>query len=187
MLSFLCFYLARSSISFCSSAWEGFAHDKGNDFCGVTFQWFDFALIFCLNSILIAWVLSAPKAAACWFTGRVKVDVLILWVFVLPCLETKGPLSDNVSPKVLLHCIKSGGSDRCFLSCSPDVQVFSGKSELTKLNMCFYTECRGGQHPNSQESSKKQSINRDLSSFTADNEGLYPWQCPGKPLFPCLL
>ncbi|KAF2977091.1 hypothetical protein EK904_007876 [Melospiza melodia maxima] len=41
------------------------------------------------------------------------------------CVETKDPLSDSVSPKVLLHCIKSGGSDRCFLSCSPDVQVFS--------------------------------------------------------------
>lgn len=55
-------------------------------------------------------------------------------MFVLSYLETKDPLSDNVSPKVLLHCIKSGGSDRCFLSCSPDVQVFSGKSELTELS-----------------------------------------------------
>nr|XP_021385191.1 signal peptide, CUB and EGF-like domain-containing protein 2 [Lonchura striata domestica] len=49
------------------------------------------------------------------------------------CVETKDPLSDNVSPKVLLHCIKSGGSDRCFLSCSPDVQVFSGTQDAYTL------------------------------------------------------
>lgn len=95
-------------------------------------------------------------------------------MLVLSYLETKDPLSDSVSPKVLLHCLKSGGSDRCFLSCSPDVQVFSGKSQLTKLSTCFCTEWKGGQSPNSQESLKEQSINRDLSFFTADNEGLYP-------------
>ncbi|NXO29786.1 SCUB2 protein, partial [Cisticola juncidis] len=52
------------------------------------------------------------------------------------CVETKDPLSDTVSPKVLLHCIKSGGSDRCFLSCSPDVQVFSDASAI-KINVTF--------------------------------------------------
>ncbi|NXP59978.1 SCUB2 protein, partial [Chloropsis cyanopogon] len=52
------------------------------------------------------------------------------------CVEAKDPLSDNVSPKVLLHCIKSGGSDRCFLSCSPDVQVFSDASAI-KISVTF--------------------------------------------------
>ncbi|NWY72916.1 SCUB2 protein, partial [Erithacus rubecula] len=52
------------------------------------------------------------------------------------CVETKDPLADNVSPKVLLHCIKSGGSDRCFLSCSPDVQVFSDASAI-KISVTF--------------------------------------------------
>ncbi|NWV71215.1 SCUB2 protein, partial [Malurus elegans] len=52
------------------------------------------------------------------------------------CVETKGPLSDNVSPKVLLHCTKRGGSDRCFLSCSPDVQVFSDASAI-KISVTF--------------------------------------------------
>ncbi|NXM89340.1 SCUB2 protein, partial [Oenanthe oenanthe] len=52
------------------------------------------------------------------------------------CVETKDPLSDNVSPKVLLHCVKSGGSDRCFLSCSPDVQVFSDASAI-KISVTF--------------------------------------------------
>ncbi|NWT61442.1 SCUB2 protein, partial [Erythrocercus mccallii] len=52
------------------------------------------------------------------------------------CVETKDPLSDSVSPKVLLHCIKSGGSDRCFLSCSPDVQVFSDASAI-KISVTF--------------------------------------------------
>ncbi|NXT99125.1 SCUB2 protein, partial [Buphagus erythrorhynchus] len=52
------------------------------------------------------------------------------------CVETKDALSDNVSPKVLLHCIKSGGSDRCFLSCSPDVQVFSDASAI-KISVTF--------------------------------------------------
>ncbi|KFM13896.1 Signal peptide, CUB and EGF-like domain-containing protein 2, partial [Aptenodytes forsteri] len=49
------------------------------------------------------------------------------------CVEMKGPLPDNMSPKVLLHCIKSGGSDRCFLSCSSDVQVFSGTQDAYTL------------------------------------------------------
>ncbi|XP_066176581.1 signal peptide, CUB and EGF-like domain-containing protein 2 [Sylvia atricapilla] len=49
------------------------------------------------------------------------------------CVETKGALSDSVSPKVLLHCLKSGGSDRCLLSCSPDVQVFSGTQDAYTL------------------------------------------------------
>ncbi|XP_068801129.1 signal peptide, CUB and EGF-like domain-containing protein 2 isoform X3 [Struthio camelus] len=46
------------------------------------------------------------------------------------CVEIKEPLPDNVSPKVLLHCIKSGGSDRCFLSCSSDVQVVSDTCDV---------------------------------------------------------
>ncbi|KAK1211046.1 SCUB2 protein, partial [Pygoscelis papua] len=52
------------------------------------------------------------------------------------CVETKGPLPDNMSPKVLLHCIKSGGSDRCFLSCSSDVQVFFDTSAI-KISVTF--------------------------------------------------
>ncbi|NXS21076.1 SCUB2 protein, partial [Mystacornis crossleyi] len=52
------------------------------------------------------------------------------------CVETKGALSDSVSPKVLLHCMKSGGSERCFLSCSPDVQVFSDASAI-KISVTF--------------------------------------------------
>ncbi|NXO82368.1 SCUB2 protein, partial [Sitta europaea] len=52
------------------------------------------------------------------------------------CVETKEPLADSVSPKVLLHCIKSGGSERCFLSCSPDVQVFSDASAI-KISVTF--------------------------------------------------
>ncbi|NXX80771.1 SCUB2 protein, partial [Urocolius indicus] len=52
------------------------------------------------------------------------------------CVETKGPLPDNPSPKVLLHCIKSGGSDRCFLSCSSDVQIFSDASAI-KISVTF--------------------------------------------------
>ncbi|NWR00769.1 SCUB2 protein, partial [Paradoxornis webbianus] len=52
------------------------------------------------------------------------------------CVETKDPLSDSVSPKVLLHCFKSGGSDRCFLSCSPDVQVLSDASAI-KISVTF--------------------------------------------------
>ncbi|NXU64180.1 SCUB2 protein, partial [Horornis vulcanius] len=52
------------------------------------------------------------------------------------CVETKDPLSDSVSPKVMLHCMKSAGSDRCFLSCSPDVQVFSDASAI-KISVTF--------------------------------------------------
>ncbi|KAL9849844.1 signal peptide, CUB and EGF-like domain-containing protein 2 isoform 1-T1 [Geothlypis trichas] len=57
------------------------------------------------------------------------------------CVETKDPLSDNVSPKVLLHCIKSGGSDRCFLSCSPDVQVFSGVLSVCTVPVSLLSVC----------------------------------------------
>lgn len=95
------------------------------------------------------------KAAACWFISRVYVDLLLLWVFVLSYLETKGPLPDNMSPKVLLHCIKSGGSDRCFLSCSSDVQVFFGKSKPTKTSMWFCGECKSSKPSNSHGSPKK--------------------------------
>uniref|UniRef100_A0A8C3CW45 Signal peptide, CUB and EGF-like domain-containing protein 2 n=1 Tax=Cairina moschata TaxID=8855 RepID=A0A8C3CW45_CAIMO len=49
------------------------------------------------------------------------------------CVELKGPLPANVSPKVLLHCIKSGGSDRCLLSCTSDVQVVSGTQDAYTL------------------------------------------------------
>uniref|UniRef100_A0A8C4JK67 Protein CEGP1 n=1 Tax=Dromaius novaehollandiae TaxID=8790 RepID=A0A8C4JK67_DRONO len=49
------------------------------------------------------------------------------------CVEIKEPLPDNMSPEVLLHCIKSGGSDRCFLSCLSDVQVVSGTQDAYTL------------------------------------------------------
>nr|XP_047926109.1 signal peptide, CUB and EGF-like domain-containing protein 2 isoform X2 [Anser cygnoides]XP_047926110.1 signal peptide, CUB and EGF-like domain-containing protein 2 isoform X2 [Anser cygnoides]XP_047926111.1 signal peptide, CUB and EGF-like domain-containing protein 2 isoform X2 [Anser cygnoides] len=49
------------------------------------------------------------------------------------CVEIKGPLPANVSPKVLLHCIKSDGSDRCLLSCTSDVQVVSGTQDAYTL------------------------------------------------------
>lgn len=55
--------------------------------------------------------------------------LLLPWVFVLSCLEIKESFPDNMSPKVLLHCVKSGRSDRCFLSCSSDVRIVSGKSK----------------------------------------------------------
>ncbi|KAM6073689.1 LOW QUALITY PROTEIN: signal peptide, CUB and EGF-like domain-containing protein 2 [Chlamydotis macqueenii] len=48
------------------------------------------------------------------------------------CVEIKCPLPDNMSPKVLLHCIKSDGSDR-FLSCFSDIQVFSGTQDAYTL------------------------------------------------------
>jgi len=146
MLSFLCLCLAHSAVSFCFPAWEGLL--MITTWKEVTYVvWsssdFNFALIFCLNSILIGYSqVPATKAAAWRFISRVYVDVLLLpWVFVLSYLEIKGPLPDNMSSKVLLHCIKSGGSDRCFLSCSSDVQVFSGKSKPTKTSTWFCREC----------------------------------------------
>ncbi|XP_010224124.1 PREDICTED: signal peptide, CUB and EGF-like domain-containing protein 2, partial [Tinamus guttatus] len=49
------------------------------------------------------------------------------------CVEIKEPLPDNMSAKVLLRCIKSGGSDRCFLSCSSDVRVVTGTQDAYTL------------------------------------------------------
>lgn len=76
---------------------------------------------------------------ALWYQLHKKLHVLFLatcvyilllpWVFVLSCLEIKESFPDNMSPKVLLHCMKSGRSDRCFLSCSSDVRIVSGKSK----------------------------------------------------------
>uniref|UniRef100_A0A8D0HIU0 Signal peptide, CUB domain and EGF like domain containing 2 n=1 Tax=Sphenodon punctatus TaxID=8508 RepID=A0A8D0HIU0_SPHPU len=37
------------------------------------------------------------------------------------CVEVEKSLSDIVSPKVLLRCVKNTGSDRCFLTCPSDV------------------------------------------------------------------
>lgn len=53
-------------------------------------------------------------------------------ICVLSCLEIEGSLPDNISPKVLLFCVKSNGSDRCVLNCPSKVHVISGKSNRTK-------------------------------------------------------
>uniref|UniRef100_A0A8D2LHA2 Signal peptide, CUB and EGF-like domain-containing protein 2 n=1 Tax=Varanus komodoensis TaxID=61221 RepID=A0A8D2LHA2_VARKO len=46
------------------------------------------------------------------------------------CVERS--MSDVILPKVSLHCIKTGGSDRCFLICPSDVHFMSGKSCRTE-------------------------------------------------------
>uniref|UniRef100_A0A8C8SYT5 Signal peptide, CUB domain and EGF like domain containing 2 n=1 Tax=Pelusios castaneus TaxID=367368 RepID=A0A8C8SYT5_9SAUR len=44
------------------------------------------------------------------------------------CVE--GSLSDNISPKVLLACNKSNGSDRCILNCPSEVHFISDTCDL---------------------------------------------------------
>ncbi|XP_033063521.1 signal peptide, CUB and EGF-like domain-containing protein 2 isoform X5 [Trachypithecus francoisi] len=47
-------------------------------------------------------------------------------VSVLSCLEVKGLLPTSVSPRVSLHCGKSGGGDGCFLRCHSGIHLSSG-------------------------------------------------------------
>ncbi|XP_034788003.2 signal peptide, CUB and EGF-like domain-containing protein 2 isoform X2 [Pan paniscus] len=42
------------------------------------------------------------------------------------CGEVKGLLPTSVSPRVSLHCGKSGGGDRCFLRCHSGIHLSSG-------------------------------------------------------------
>uniref|UniRef100_A0A2R9B0R3 Signal peptide, CUB and EGF-like domain-containing protein 2 n=1 Tax=Pan paniscus TaxID=9597 RepID=A0A2R9B0R3_PANPA len=42
------------------------------------------------------------------------------------CVEVKGLLPTSVSPRVSLHCGKSGGGDRCFLRCHSGIHLSSG-------------------------------------------------------------
>ncbi|XP_033063519.1 signal peptide, CUB and EGF-like domain-containing protein 2 isoform X3 [Trachypithecus francoisi] len=46
-------------------------------------------------------------------------------VSVLSCLEVKGLLPTSVSPRVSLHCGKSGGGDGCFLRCHSGIHLSS--------------------------------------------------------------
>lgn len=46
---------------------------------------------------------------------------------VLSCLEVKGFLPTSMTPRVSLHCGKSGGGDRCFLRCLSGVHLSSGE------------------------------------------------------------
>lgn len=46
---------------------------------------------------------------------------------VLSCLEVKGLLPTSVSPRVSLHCGKSGGGDGCFLRCHSGIHLSSGE------------------------------------------------------------
>uniref|UniRef100_A0A8C3CW77 Protein CEGP1 n=1 Tax=Cairina moschata TaxID=8855 RepID=A0A8C3CW77_CAIMO len=87
------------------------------------------------------------------------------------CVELKGPLPANVSPKVLLHCIKSGGSDRCLLSCTSDVQVVSGKSK--KKNPQPTTKSKQITTSQTQEQTTKTKQNPLLCLVT--NSRLHPW------------
>lgn len=46
---------------------------------------------------------------------------------VLSCLEVKGVLPTSTTPRVSLHCGKSGGGDRCFLRCHSGIHLSSGE------------------------------------------------------------
>ncbi|GAB1292544.1 Signal peptide, CUB and EGF-like domain-containing protein 2 [Apodemus speciosus] len=45
------------------------------------------------------------------------------------CVEVKGFLPTSMTPRVSLHCGKSGGGDRCFLRCLSGVHLSSGLQE----------------------------------------------------------
>ncbi|XP_060223042.1 signal peptide, CUB and EGF-like domain-containing protein 2 isoform X2 [Meriones unguiculatus] len=45
------------------------------------------------------------------------------------CVEVKGFLPTSMTPRVSLHCGKSGGGDRCFLRCHSGIHLSSGLQE----------------------------------------------------------
>ncbi|XP_029438200.1 signal peptide, CUB and EGF-like domain-containing protein 2 isoform X2 [Rhinatrema bivittatum] len=62
------------------------------------------------------------------------------------CIEVERFLPDNVSPKILLHCIKSDGGDRCFLSCQVNIHFISGLQDAYTITCGSSSQARNKQH-----------------------------------------
>ncbi|XP_039206167.1 signal peptide, CUB and EGF-like domain-containing protein 2 isoform X3 [Crotalus tigris] len=71
------------------------------------------------------------------------------------CVER--PLSDVLSPKVSLRCIKTGGNDRCFLICLSDVHFASG------LEDSYTIKCGNPLSPKKKIQNPNESTTLDLS------------------------
>ncbi|KAL7992174.1 hypothetical protein Chor_016430 [Crotalus horridus] len=71
------------------------------------------------------------------------------------CVER--PLSDVLSPKVSLRCIKAGGNDRCFLICLSDVHFASG------LEDSYTIKCGNPLSPKKKIQNPNESTTLDLS------------------------
>ncbi|XP_058015474.1 signal peptide, CUB and EGF-like domain-containing protein 2 isoform X3 [Ahaetulla prasina] len=71
------------------------------------------------------------------------------------CVER--PLSDVLSPKVSLRCIKTGGNDRCFLICPSDVHFTSG------LEDSYTIKCGNPLSPKKKIQNPNESTTLDLS------------------------
>ncbi|XP_032080788.1 signal peptide, CUB and EGF-like domain-containing protein 2 isoform X1 [Thamnophis elegans] len=71
------------------------------------------------------------------------------------CVER--PLSDVLSPKVSLHCIKTAGNDRCFLICPSDVHFTSG------LEDSYTIKCGNPLSPKKKIQNPNESTILDLS------------------------
>ncbi|XP_039206166.1 signal peptide, CUB and EGF-like domain-containing protein 2 isoform X2 [Crotalus tigris] len=67
------------------------------------------------------------------------------------------PLSDVLSPKVSLRCIKTGGNDRCFLICLSDVHFASG------LEDSYTIKCGNPLSPKKKIQNPNESTTLDLS------------------------
>ncbi|KAM6459412.1 signal peptide, CUB and EGF-like domain-containing protein 2 isoform 8-T10 [Liasis olivaceus] len=71
------------------------------------------------------------------------------------CVER--PLPDVLFPKVSLHCIKTGGKDRCFLICPSDVRFTSG------LEDSYTIKCGNPFSPKKKIQNPNESTTLDLS------------------------
>uniref|UniRef100_F6V250 Signal peptide, CUB and EGF-like domain-containing protein 2 n=1 Tax=Ornithorhynchus anatinus TaxID=9258 RepID=F6V250_ORNAN len=75
------------------------------------------------------------------------------------CVEVEGFLPDNVSSRVLLRCVKSGGGERCFLICQSDIHLTSGFQDAYTIT------CGSSSHPRSKQNKLNESSHSDVSTI----------------------
>ncbi|XP_074132140.1 signal peptide, CUB and EGF-like domain-containing protein 2 isoform X1 [Sminthopsis crassicaudata] len=62
------------------------------------------------------------------------------------CVEVKGFLPGNISPKVSMHCTKSDGVDKCFLNCPSDVHLSPGYQDTYSVSCGTSSRLRSRLH-----------------------------------------
>ncbi|XP_068947290.1 signal peptide, CUB and EGF-like domain-containing protein 2 isoform X2 [Petaurus breviceps papuanus] len=82
----------------------------------------------------------------------------------------KGFLPGNVSPKVSMHCTKSGGVENCFLNCPSDVHISSGYQDAYSVTCGASSHLRSKPHKSNDSALLDVTIVRTSVTFRL-NEG----------------
>ncbi|XP_072475580.1 signal peptide, CUB and EGF-like domain-containing protein 2 isoform X2 [Notamacropus eugenii] len=86
------------------------------------------------------------------------------------CVEVKGFLPRNRSPRVSMHCTKSGGVDNCFLNCPSDVHLSLGYHDAYSVTCGTSSHLRSQLHKSNDSASLDVAIVRTSVTFRL-NEG----------------